>query len=196
MNVEIRQEPTTALAAHVRVPISFWVTSRLKVHEDPSGVRLEEIPVGDRFKDYDAEPYESPAQLAQRFDLQNWGLLSIWVDGARVGGSVLACRTPGVSMLEGRDDLALVWDLRIAPERRGAGLGRSLWQASEAWARQHDCKTIKVETQDVNVVACRFYESLGCTLRAIDPHAYPASFDEVQFLWYKELSDNSPARDG
>jgi hypothetical protein len=46
---------------------------------------------------------------------------------------------------------------------------------------------LKVETQNVNAGACRFYQRMGCELRATDPLAYPSLPHEVQFLWYKRL---------
>ena len=47
---------------------------------------------------------------------------------------------------------------------------------------------MKVETQNVNVPACRFYARQGCVLGAINRFAYPDLPDEVQLLWYKTLS--------
>ena len=44
-----------------------------------------------------------------------------------------------------------------------------------------------METQNVNVPACRLYARLGCVLGAIHRHAYPSLPDEVQLLWYREL---------
>jgi hypothetical protein len=44
-----------------------------------------------------------------------------------------------------------------------------------------------VETQNINVPACRFYARQGCVLGAIHPDAYPDLPDEVQLLWWLEL---------
>lgn len=46
---------------------------------------------------------------------------------------------------------------------------------------------MKVETQNTNVPACRFYRRMGCTLGAIDRLAYGHQPDEVQLMWFKEL---------
>jgi ribosomal protein S18 acetylase RimI-like enzyme len=90
-------------------------------------------------------------------------------------------------MLEGRDDLAVLWDLRVAPEARGRGVGSALFREVEAWARTRGCRELKVETQNVNVAACRFYAHMGCSLGALNSHAYPEVPDEVQLLWYRSL---------
>jgi hypothetical protein len=46
---------------------------------------------------------------------------------------------------------------------------------------------MKVETQDINVPACRFYAKHGFALRAADCFAYPTLPDETMLLWYKDL---------
>ena len=46
---------------------------------------------------------------------------------------------------------------------------------------------MKIETQNINVVACKFYAGQGCTLGAADRFAYPELPDEVRLLWYKDL---------
>jgi hypothetical protein len=53
-----------------------------------------------------------------------------------------------------------------------------------------ECATdgLEVETQNVNVPACRFYARMGCTLGAINCFAYADAPDEVQLRWYKPLS--------
>ena len=84
-------------------------------------------------------------------------------------------------MLEGRDDLAVLWDLRVAPASRRRGWGRRLVEDARAFARSRSATALRVETQDVNVPACRFYAALGFRLEAVRPHAYeePGLRDEV-----------------
>ena len=105
----------------------------------------------------------------------------------RVGGAVVAWRTPDVHMLEGRDELAVLWDVRVRPERRREGVGSALFQTAVDWAKAKKCRWLKVETQNINVPACRLYARQGCELRAIHRDAYPELPDEVQLLWYKDL---------
>jgi len=91
-------------------------------------------------------------------------------------------------MLERQSDLALLWDLRVAPDARRQGVGALLFQAAERWASMRGARRLKVETQNINVPACRFYASQGCTLGATDHTAYPDLPGEVQLLWHKELA--------
>jgi ribosomal protein S18 acetylase RimI-like enzyme len=109
------------------------------------------------------------------------------VAGERVGGAAVVFRAPGVEMLRGRQDVALLWDIRVAPEMRGRGVGAALVAAVEARAAAHGAAWIEVETQNVNVPACRFYERMGFTLREVHPHAYPTLPNEVQLLWHKRI---------
>lgn len=51
----------------------------------------------------------------------------------------------------------------------------------------HQCRELKVETQDTNVRACRFYAAMGCALRAVEENAYLACPGEAQYLYYKVL---------
>ena len=76
-----------------------------------------------------------------------------------------------------------------------AASGSALFRAAWHWASARDCRWLKIETQNVNVPACRFYPKMGCTLGAIDPFAYPGQPGEVQLLWWKALAspDTEPS---
>lgn len=193
--MEIREESLSYLEEYARVTIAFEVSRilDLSVPDDGlGGFGLLERPVTPTFvKDYDAIPGNRPTDWARRFDLSNWGLLSARLDGECVGGAAIALETPGLLMLEGRSDLAVVWDLRVAPHARGRGLGAALFAAAAQWAEGRGCCRLKVETQNINVPACRFYASQGCTLGAIHRFAYPELPEEVQLLWYKNLGDHA-----
>ena len=91
-------------------------------------------------------------------------------------------RAPELEVLEGRSDLAVLWDIRVAPEVRRQGVGSSLFGAAEGWARARGCLELKVETQTINVPACHFYPRHGCVLKAVRPDAYPTLPHEVQLL--------------
>ncbi len=140
MSLEIRQEAVTsgALGKHASISIAFAVDRVLEVtlaDGGMGGMSLTETRVADPYvKDYDAEEGEGPTHWAARFDISNWGLLSAWRDGALVGGAVIAFRTPDVYMLDGRNDVAVLWDIRVAPEQRGTGVGSALFHAVEGWA--------------------------------------------------------------
>ena len=191
MTIEFTEEPMTALLEYARVPIVFTVDRVLDVtnrDDGPGGFALSERRLeGPYEKDYDAIAGEGPLQWATRFNLSHWALFTARVATRIVGGATVAFDTPGLTMLEGRRDLAVLWDIRVSPEARRQGVGSALFERVAAWAQLHGCRQLKIETQNTNVRACRFYERQGCQLRAIDRGAYPELPDEIQLFWYKDL---------
>ena len=138
-------------------------------------------------KDYDRYLAEGPLRWHRQFDTSNWGLLIARAGEVTVGGAVVAWSTPGIHLLEERDDVAALWDIRVRPEDQGRGIGRALFSAAEGWARARGCDLLKVETQNVNLRACQFYLRQGCTLGSFNRFAYPELPDETQLIWYKRL---------
>jgi ribosomal protein S18 acetylase RimI-like enzyme len=191
MAVAVVVEPVAVLPAYGRVSSAFWVESRLRVdsvHGGLGGLALVEEPVEPPvLKDYDQEAGAGPERWLVRWDISHWGVFSAFQGPRRVGGAVIAWRTPGVHMLEGRDDLAVLWDLRVDPAWRERGVGSALFARAAAWAGAKGCRRLKIETQNVNVPACRFYAKQGCELAGIRRCAYADLLDEAQLLWYLEL---------
>jgi ribosomal protein S18 acetylase RimI-like enzyme len=172
------------LHEYARVPISFPVTERLDlVSADlpliaaTSPTRAVEPPY---VKDYDAQPGQHPTEWPRRFDLANWWVAAAFLGEQRIGGAVVI---PDASA-----DTAVLWDIRVHPTFRTRGVGRALLSFAESHARARGQRRMQIETQDINVLACRFYASAGYVLTAIDPHAYPDLPDEVQLIWQKRLT--------
>lgn len=63
----------------------------------------------------------------------------------------------------------------------------ALIRAAERWASARGCQKLKIETQNTNLPACRFYQRHGYVLAAANRNAYTLFPDEIQFLWYKDL---------
>ncbi len=189
--VRITEEPITALPALARIPIAFEVDRVLDavpLADGSGGFALHERALDAPYrKDYDAEPGNGPLYWAGRFDLARWGLLAARFDDGWIGGAVIAVDTPEVARLEGRHDLAVLWDLRVTPAHRGRGVGAALFRAAEGWAAARGCRELSIETQNINVAACRFYAAQGCRLDAVHPGAYRHLPDEIQLLWYRTL---------
>lgn len=183
--IEIRLAAVSCLKDYARIPIAFDVTEVLL--PDLRNVALVTRPVAQPWrKDYDTAG-QSPTSWPERFDLSGWQFFVAFADGDRVGGAALVTHDPSVDLLEGRDDLGLLWDLRVAPTARRSGVGTALLAAVEERCRQSGLHDLKVETQDINVPACRFYARHGFRLRSIDRLAYPSLPDETQLLWVKSL---------
>jgi GNAT superfamily N-acetyltransferase len=198
VRIEVNEEPITLLSEYARIPNAFEVNRVLDVAVQGSGrasfvLSERRIDTEPYIKNYDAIKGEGPVRWARRFDVSNWGLFAARGEGRLMGGAAVAFDTRGLNMLEGRTDLAVLWDIRVAPAVRGQGVGSALFRAAEAWATVRGCLQLKVETQNINVPACRFYARHGCVLEAIHHDAYPECPGEIQLLWYKDLDHGAIA---
>ena len=191
MSFEIRYEPSLDLAAYAMVTSAFVVREILAVSTPENGlggIRLEARALSTPYvKDYDSQTDNHPSDWPSQFDVSQWGVLSAWQDGARIGGAILAWGSPDPRRTAAREHLATLWDLRIATAARGRGVGSSLFRAVEGCAASRGARWLEVETQNVNVPACRLYARQGCVLGGVNRFAYPLLPDETQLLWYKPI---------
>ena len=189
--IEIHEEPIEQIAEQALIPGRFMVERVYDVTAQAGGLgglALVERALDSPWeKDYDVTRDGAPASWAKLFDVSRWGFLVARSGARRVGGAVVAHNTGGVDMLEGRRDLAVLWDIRVHPELRRSGVGQLLFAAVERWAIARACSVLKIETQNINVPACRFYARRGCVLGAIHRFAYPDLPEEAMLLWYKNL---------
>lgn len=178
-----------ALDAYCRIPMAFRVDAIASVTRKQDGSwRLAKVAVDEPWiKDYDA--LESPAELPGTFDLAHWTLFLAEDSSGPQGGCIVAQDTPGVDMLQGRRDLAVLWDIRIHPSLRGAGLGCRLFERACTWAGKKGCVELQVETQQINLPACRFYAAMGCRLSRVNREAYAECPGEDQLIWSLPLQD-------
>lgn len=184
--IQTRALNLAEMRGYCDVPNSFQSALACRVVEKAGRLELIEHQLESPFrKDYDA--LEHPMTWPARFDTANWALFAAFRGNERVGGAIAAFNTPDVAMLEGRQDLLVIWDIRVAANARRQGVGAALFGALESWGRKRACLDLKVETQDTNMAACRFYARLGCTLKQADRGAYPELPDEVQLIWTKSL---------
>ena len=191
MSVEIRRMGTDALPRYSEVPISFLVESvfRLKARDSGlGGIELQEERIECPYiKDYDAARGEGPTRWLKRFDMSNWGIFLAFRGERHIGGAIVA---PGAYVGDLDKRFAQLFDIRLLPEERRRGIGAKLLKHSADWAKQQGCQYLKIETQNTNVPACRFYASQGARLGNIDEYAYsayPESEHEVRLVWYLEL---------
>jgi GNAT superfamily N-acetyltransferase len=193
MQLEIGEHDAGILKVYREIPTAFEVKTVLKVRAIDGGLgglAMEEHPLDKPYiKDYDANAPDGPETWSKSFDLSKWGFILASAGNFPVGGAVVAFDTPGLHMLEGRKDLAVLWDIRVRPEWRRRGIGKAVFQRAADWARARNCTQLKIETQNVNVPACRFYSARGCRLEGIVRGAYrdtPAAHEEM-LLWYLDL---------
>lgn len=186
----INEKPTKEnLLKYSEVSIAFYKTSQFEIsliEGGLGGLCMTEKPLAPAWKDYDF-PDNAPHKLVDAFDLSQWQIIAAYDGEKRIGGALIAFNTPGIHMLEGKSDLAVIWDIRVAKTHRGMGVGSQLVEACKKWARDRECHTLKVETQNNNVSACRFYASMGGTLSNLNMNYYADFPDEVQLIWSMAL---------
>jgi ribosomal protein S18 acetylase RimI-like enzyme len=194
VDISILPVSVETLAEYSAIPTAFEVSAVLwpeLIDGGLGGIMLHEEAVAEPYvKDYDAFEEEGLTRWVTRFDTTPWALFLARDSGTAVGGATVVVRTPAVHMLAGRDDLAVLWDIRVLPERRRSGIGVALISEAAAWSRAQDCRYLKIETQNINVAACRFYAAQGCTLGEVNRFAYgpdPRVVHEVMLVWYLEL---------
>jgi ribosomal protein S18 acetylase RimI-like enzyme len=189
MKIEILPVNKKNLTEYGKTPISFEVNSKIQIRQVGSGLEglnFKEVKVAPSFvKDYDQE--EKPIDWLKTFKMENWRIFRCTEYDECVGGAVVALKSPEVHMLDGRQDLAMIWDIRVKPEYRRRGVGSQLFQTAARWSKDQGCRQLKIETQNNNVKACRFYAKQGCILGEINFFKYLPEKNEIMFCWYLDL---------
>ena len=180
--LELIEQSAAFLHRYASISIAFTVRERLKM--EPRGIGFADGAVQSEavespyLKDYDSLPGQRPTDWPERFDLSKWWFAAAFLAGQHVGGVAVAMDIA---------EEAHLWDIRIAPQHRRQGVGRSLLKFAEDHAAVSGKLRINVETQNINVAACRFYAANGYQLRSINRFAYPELPGEVQLIWSKDL---------
>jgi ribosomal protein S18 acetylase RimI-like enzyme len=159
-----------------------------KLDSGLGGIVFREIPVAAQVKDFSF--YQRASDYEKQFDISNWAFFMAFDGFKPVGAATVASRTDNLRMLDGRDDLSVLWDIRVATDYKRQGVGQKLFDLAAEWSKNQGLKQMKIECQNNNVPACRFYHKQGAVLGKIDAYAYfsdPAVKDEIQLIWYLDL---------
>lgn len=184
---EVLEEPVADLRSHAAIPSVFETRSLFEIRRTKTGFELDEIPTASFIKNYD--DYENPLTWPRDFDTRHWILLSAYLGAQRIGGAIVAYATAGVDMLEGRADLAVLWDLRVDTAYRRQSVASALIRAAQRWSRHAGCTELKIETQNTNPDACRLYLRHDFILTEARYGAYQDLPNDVQLIWRKRLKD-------
>lgn len=191
--MEIRIEAPTVefLKMYTEVPISFEVNKQFEIVKNTHefyGINLK-LSVTDPpyIKNFDYIESEQPTHWNEKWDLSNWGFFGAYIENQLIGGCAVAWNTDKCSMLNNRIDMCVLWDIRIHQDYRYQGIGTKLFEAVIRFGKERGCKLLKIEAQNNNVAACRFYKRMGCYLGGFNMHAYQKFPDETMLLWYYEI---------
>ena len=181
------------LDEYARVPIRFDQHSVLEVQEIDrglGGLRFVETATRSTVKDYDELNGQRPTDWPNRFDLSRWSFALARDRAAAIGAAAWIIDDPGIHLLRGRRGAALLWDLRVAPDHRQRGVGTALFDHVVEDAHGRGCHHLRVETQNTNVDACRFYAARGAHLAEVDRYHYidtPDTARDVMLIWQLDL---------
>jgi GNAT superfamily N-acetyltransferase len=189
--MQIQKISPEDLKKYSTIPISFEVSSVFKVYpinHGRGGLQLIEENCSPYTKDYDMYEDAHPTNWARRFDLAKWRLFVFAEDEKYIGGAAVVFDMP-----ETEREAATLWDLRVHPDFRNRGIGAKLLNEVITEIKERGCFRLTVETQNINVPACRFYARKGFTLGSIDVHGYSDSpvSDEAKLLWYMDFTFDS-----
>lgn len=209
-NVYLKEVTFDCLEEYAKISSWYYVDSILKLRKVKNGlggILLEEVSIKEKnnsfikenesfywdekinryIKNYDKE--ENIKNLPNEFNISNWGIIMAYLEAEAVGGAILAYDTKGVNMLDNRNDLSVLWDIRISDKFKNRGIGTKLFQEAVVWSKKRNCIQMKIETQNINANACKFYAKNGAVLGKIDEYAYYNECDfETQLIWYVNLN--------
>jgi ribosomal protein S18 acetylase RimI-like enzyme len=184
MTLEIVTRTAESLQTYGAVSIAFEVAEVIDLDSlqlgTPAVLKTRRISAP-YIKDYDQIEGNHPSDWSTRFRVDDWVIFTAHEGGRHVGGAI--------AVRDAQADPATMrlWDLRVAPEFRHRGIGQALLTTVEDAIQSRGARILCVETQDVNVGACRFYARHGFLIESIARGVYPGLPDESRLLWSKRL---------
>ena len=189
--ITYREIDKSYLDKYDKIPMLVNVKSKLKLEKIENGlggILLKEIPTKEYIKDLGE--YEEVTKWAEEFDITNWAFFMAFDNEFPIGAITIVSRTINIQMLDGRDDISVLWDIRVDERYKQQGVGTKLFNMAVEWSKSKELKQMKIECQNNNVQAYKFYHKQGAVLGRIDEYAYYKDIedrDEVQFIWYLDL---------
>ncbi len=153
---------------------SFTVEAELCLAAEDGRISYTVRDVVPYVKRYGPEVYDAQAYIGK----PDHAALLAYVDG-QLAGQIL--------VHENWNRFAIIWDIAVDPPFRRLGVGRRLMEQVIGWARERGLPGVMLETQNINVPACRLYESCGFILGGFDACLYRGVMPgtrEIALFWY------------
>lgn len=154
----------------------FTVIGRIiPKYEDGIWSYLEEIFDEQYIKQYDMESIDN-----SYIDDKNKAVYLYYEKGECTGQ---------IRLREHWNGFAFIEEISVTKGRRNKGIGTALLNKAMEWAKQNDLIGLMLETQDVNLFACRFYAKNKFMIGAVDSMLYSKflTAHEKAIFWYKRL---------
>lgn len=174
MEISIREIDKDNLHDANKCDADFTVDSKLVLRAENRVIRYSILSVEPYQKRYVFEEKDYNSYISN----PNKTVYFAYADGQLAGQ---------INVAKHWNDYAWIDDFAVDTRFRLRGVGRALMQKAVDWAKEKNLPGIMLETQDVNALACRFYEKFGFKLRGFDTYLYkglnPAT-DEIALFWY------------
>ncbi len=174
MRIEIRDVVASTVQNVNKLDGSLWVDSRLSLSAVDGKINYTVVPIVGYLKPYEVDQIDAPAYIGN----PDRAIFFAYVDGQLAGQIILR---------KNWNRFAWVEDIAVDAHFRRQGVGRALMQRAVEWAKSRGLPGIMLETQDIRVAACRFYERFGFELGGFDRLLYKGTMpgtDEVALFWY------------
>jgi GNAT superfamily N-acetyltransferase len=174
MKIEIHEIDLHNQLDFGRCEMSFTVTSKLILRAEDGRITYRIVDVPPYQKEYGPRRTD----FAEYGSDHNKMIFLAYVNDELAGE---------VRISKSWNKFALLDDFVVENRYRRQGVGRALIQRCVDWAKGKGFPGLTLETQNINVPACRLYESCGFELRGFDTHLYKGldpSTDEIALYWY------------
>lgn len=96
-----------------------------KIKNGFGGILLKEIPTEEYIKDLGK--YEKVAKYSEKFDITNWAFFMAFDNELPIGAVTVVSKKENVNLLDGRDDISVLWDIRVDDRYKKHGVGTKLF---------------------------------------------------------------------
>lgn len=174
MNITLREIDNDNLQDANQCNSAFTVDSKLVLHAEDDVIHYSVV---------DVEPYQK-SYVFEKKDYRSYisnpdkVIYFAYVEGTLAGQ---------IDISKHWNAYAWIDDFAVDAQFRRRGIGRAMMQKVVDWAKAKHLPGIMLETQDVNVPACRFYENFGFRLYGFDTYLYKGlnpNTDEIALYWY------------
>ena len=174
MSILIREIDWNNLSQINRCDNSFLVEHQWRLFTRDGDICYTQAPARKYLKHYPPEELD----YASYIDNPEKTVFFAYIDEQLAGQIILRKNWNGYAYIE---------DIAVDSSFRRQGIGRQLMERAIEWAKSRRLPGIMLETSNVNVTACQFYQSLGFKLGGFDRFLYLAVMpgtEEVAVYWY------------
>ncbi|MCI0550708.1 MAG: GNAT family N-acetyltransferase [Anaerolineae bacterium] len=174
MEITIREINTVTLQDVNKCDAAFTVDSKLVLRAGDGVIRYSVVSVAPYRKQYIFEERDDLTYISNPDKIVYFAYANDQLAGQ-------------INVSKHWNAYAWIDDFAVDARFRRCRVGRALMEKAVDWTKERYLPGIMLETQDVNVPACRFYQNFGFKLHGFDTHLYKGlnpSTDEIALYWY------------